>query len=68
MAIQMQPVTGSSSIAAVGYDPETETLEVQFVGSGTKYTHEGVPSSEYEALINARSVGSYYANNIKGQY
>lgn len=67
MAMQMQPVTGSSAIAAIGYDPESETLDVQFVG-GRTYSHPDVPASLYEAFIAADSPGSFYFNQIKGQY
>lgn len=57
----------SSSIASVGYEPETATLEIEFVDGGL-YQYFDVPEHEYEALIGAGSVGSYFATQIKGVY
>jgi hypothetical protein len=62
----MQPVS-SSNVAAVGYDEETQTLQVQF-HSGRTYRYMSVPQSEYENLLGARSVGQYFNENIKGTY
>jgi hypothetical protein len=48
----------SSMIRAVGYDPETHTLEVLF-NSGRTYRYEDVPSEVYEGLMAAESKGQY---------
>jgi hypothetical protein len=55
----------SSVIRAVGYD--SGTLVVEF-HSGRSYEYHGVPSSVYEALQHASSVGAYYNQNIRGSY
>jgi len=57
----------SSMIYAVGYDPETRTLEVAF-NSGEKYQYYDVPPEEYEGLMAAESKGSYMRSNIIDGY
>ena len=64
--MQMIPVQ-SSSISAIGYDEETETLKVTFV-NGRSYEFSNFPPDEFEAFKNAPSIGSYFNDNIKGQY
>jgi hypothetical protein len=54
----------SSSLASVGYDPATETLEVEFT-SGTVYQYSNVPAEVYEELMAAESHGAYFAQNIR---
>jgi hypothetical protein len=48
----------SSMIHAVGYDAETQTLEVIF-NSGGIYFYDDVPPKVYEELMAAESKGSY---------
>ena len=57
----------SSNIQGVSYDRDTQTLYVQFK-NGSEYSYASIPSDEYEELISATSVGSYFNDNIKGQY
>lgn len=57
----------SSNVASVGYDPQTMTLEVEFLG-GSVYQYFDVPESEYSGLIGADTVGGYLNSNIKGRY
>jgi len=54
-------------IHAVGYDPETHTLEVAF-NSGRIYCYEDVPPEEYEGLMAADSKGQYMRANIIDVY
>lgn len=63
----MQPVQ-SSNLAAVGYEPETLTLSIQFKSSPRVYRYAKVPESEYQSLMDATSVGRYFLQNIKDQY
>lgn len=60
------PVT-SDSIAAIGYETKTQTLEVEFV-SGSLYQYFDVPQRVHEALMQADSKGSFLNGNIKGVY
>ena len=57
----------SSMIHAVGYDPETCTLEVVFT-SGKTYCYEDVPPEEYEGLMAAGSKGRYMRDSIIDMY
>lgn len=57
----------SSNVNEVGYDQNTMTLEVQFIG-GSVYQYFDVPEIEYQNLIGAQSVGRYLSQNIKNNY
>jgi len=54
----------SSNLASVGYDPQTATLEVEFL-NGSIYQYLSVPESVYNGLINASSKGSYLDQFVK---
>ncbi len=57
----------SSNLVSIGYDPNSETLEVEFNG-GAIYRYFNVPSFEYERLMAASSHGIYFNANIKDTY
>lgn len=57
----------SSNIAAIGYDPDSQTLEIEFLNGGV-YQYFDVPQHIHEGLMNAGSHGQYLAQNIKGAY
>ncbi|NQU99157.1 MAG: KTSC domain-containing protein [Parcubacteria group bacterium] len=57
----------SSNINSVGYDEESQTLEIKFRSGGT-YQYYGVPKSLYIDFINASSIGRYFYRNIKGKF
>lgn len=57
----------SSSLAQIGYNPETETLEIQFLNA-TLYQYFNVPADEYHALMTAPSRGAFLNRCIKGRY
>lgn len=54
----------SSQIRAIGYDPHTWKMEVQFK-SGSVYRYDNVDPSTHEGLIRAESVGGYFCEFIK---
>jgi hypothetical protein len=59
----------STCLSEVSYDLATQTLEVEFVTSGSRYAYFGVPESEFDALVNQfGSVGEEYNDIIKGVY
>ena len=64
--MQRQPVT-SSNLAEVGYDPELETLEVQFKHGGV-YQYYNVPAFMNDRLMAADSLGRFFNTEIKGHY
>lgn len=57
----------SSNIAAIGYDEDTQTLEIEFT-NGAVYQYSNVPSSEYQGIMGADSKGKYFHSNIKNRY
>jgi len=57
----------SSNVAAVGYDEDSSTLQVEFINGGT-YRYFDVSENIFTGLRDADSVGGYLAENIKGTY
>ena len=57
----------SSNLAQVGYDFESNTLEIEF-HSGGVYQYFDVPEVVYTGLMNASSHGKYFHRNIKNNY
>jgi len=61
-----KPVS-SSNISEVGYDPDTQTLEVLFT-NGNIYQYFDIPQTVYESLMSSGSVGQFLSKEIKGNY
>ena len=61
-----EPVS-SRSIAAIGYDDDAETLEVEFV-TGRIYHYRGVSQDVFEDFREAPSKGAYFNQHIKDAY
>ncbi|NYT74957.1 KTSC domain-containing protein [Halomonas sp. QX-2] len=57
----------SSNIASIGYDADSETLEIEFL-NGSVYQYYNIPENIYDGIMSAASHGGYLASNIKGQY
>ena len=57
----------SSNIASVGYDPATETLELEFL-SGSIYQYYNVPGNMYDQLMKEGSKGRFVNTYIKNAY
>lgn len=57
----------SSAISAVGYDPSTMRMKIQFV-QGDTYDFCGVPAHVFQGLLSARSKGVYYNDHIRDRY
>lgn len=57
----------SSNIVSIGYDTDTETLEVEFL-SGTIYQYFNVPQNMYDQLNQAGSKGRFLNTYIKKAY
>lgn len=66
MAINLQNVS-SSMIAAAGYDPNTQILEVQFLKGG-RWQYFNVPPNVAGGLFTADSIGRYFIQNIRDTY
>lgn len=61
-----EPVS-SSSIASIGFDDDSETLEVEFV-SGSVYRYRGVSQAVFDAFRTAPSKGTYFNAHIRDAY
>jgi hypothetical protein len=67
-AIFMQRIpVNSSQLQSVGYEPSTNTLEVEFT-DGAIYQYAQVPLHIYEELISADSKGNFFHDYIRPQY
>lgn len=63
--MQMVPAS-SSNLRAVGYDPNTQTLRIEF--HSRTYDYYNVPASIHSGLMNASSKGQYHHAHIKNSY
>jgi len=57
----------SSNIESIGYDADSETLEVEFQNSGV-YQYHNVPEHVYQSFMEAPSKGVFFNANIKNVY
>jgi KTSC domain len=64
--MERKPVD-SSMLTSVGYDPSTQTLEMEFK-DGAIWQYLKVSELEYSRLIGSSSLGSYARDLIIGQY
>jgi hypothetical protein len=65
-AMERRPVT-SSVIRAIGYDPATAELEIEF-RTGDVYRYYAVPPSVHRELMSAESPGAYFNRHISDRY
>lgn len=57
----------SSVIASVGYAPRSKILEVEFQ-TGFIYQYYDVPRRIHDALMSAKSIGSFFNREIRDKY
>ncbi|MFK5982245.1 MAG: KTSC domain-containing protein [Flavobacteriaceae bacterium] len=57
----------SSNIASIGYDVESQTLEIEFLNNSF-YQYFDVPEHHFTGIMQADSHGRYLSQNIKGVY
>jgi len=68
MKIKMERIpVSSSNIASIGYETDSQTLEVEF-NNGTIYQYYDVPEHIYDELLSSSSVGSYFNQQVKSNY
>ena len=60
-------VVASSRVTAIGYDPPTQTLEVEFL-KGSVYQYYGVPEHMYKNIMQAPSKGGFLNTYIRDSY
>lgn len=61
-----EPVA-SSTIIAIGYDEQSQTLEIEFK-TGSVYQYYNVTQALFEQLMQANSKGQFLAYQIKNSY
>jgi hypothetical protein len=52
---------------SIGYNPETQILEVEFRPNGIVWQYYGVPEYMYNEMMSG-SIGKYFNDNIKDQF
>ena len=70
--MDLKPVT-SSQIYAIGYNPESQRLRVQFLKKtkgepptpGSIYEYDDITPEQHAALVRAESIGTHFGANIK---
>lgn len=67
MTAKVQPVSNSSFIAGIGYDPDTQVLTLQFT-DGNSYEYNDVDDGTYNEMAASDSMGRFFHSRIKGQY
>ena len=62
----MKPVK-SSNIDAIGYNPTTKVLSVQFKVGGV-YHYQDVGQAVYDSFEKAESIGKFHVQHIRNAY
>jgi hypothetical protein len=63
----LRQVVESSSLRSIGYDRETQTLEVEFHG-GRTYRYLGVPPEVWAGLRHAASKGQFFQTFVRDRF
>lgn len=66
MDIPLTRIAGSSSVAGKGYHPTTETMRIDYHGTGT-YDYYNISKDDYNRLEAAESIGKELRSIIKGK-
>ena len=61
-------IPNSSQINRVGYDPASQSLDIQFHGKPTVYRYKNVSDEKVVGLLFSPSAGKYFGANIKNQH
>jgi len=63
----IRTAVSSSNIRSIGYDTDSQVLEVEFHDGGV-YQYYEVPPSVHQGLMSAASHGSYLHIHVRDQY
>lgn len=64
--MQRQQVS-SSDISSIGYDPNSNILEIEFLNKRV-YQYLNVPEDLFQEIMSASSHGKYFNNFIKDKF
>ncbi len=56
----------STNLRAIGYDPDTMTMQIQF-NNGSLYSYANIEPQTYEDMMASGNPGEYFATIIKPQ-
>lgn len=65
--MKLVPVENSSNVKAVGYNPQTREMRVQFIG-GAIYAHADVSAIKHAEFVTSKSKGQHYHDNFRGKH
>jgi hypothetical protein len=63
--MELEPVN-STNIKAIGYDPDTQELQVEFHHGHRVYSYANVQQHQVDALLGAHSMGAHLQQHIAG--
>lgn len=58
----------STNLRAVKWDPDRQSLTVEFVSNRSRYRYDHVNESLVRGLLDAPSIGSFFTKRIRGRY
>lgn len=64
----VKPVTGSTRISGMGYDPAAQRLVLTFHSSQAAYVYDGVPAEVHQSLAEAESIGKAFGALVSGKF
>jgi KTSC domain len=70
LILNRQPIESKTGMCGIGFDPATETLEIEFKSRkpdqpNTLYQYTPVSQADYDAFMAAESKGSHFIKVIK---
>ena len=65
--MDLQEISATGHVRAVGHDPREDTLTVQFA-NGRIYQFDGVPANIHEQMMEADSPGRFFHQWVKPYY
>lgn len=57
----------TAQVVSIGYDEDTEVLEIEFTGSKI-YQYDKVPESVFEELMTSKTVETVIQQNVNPRY
>lgn len=58
----------SSALESIGYDAESQTLELEFRDNGGVWQYFNFKPSTFRRFTNAGSLGRFFVKKIKGKF
>ena len=58
----------SAALESIGYDAETNTLELEFKEHSGVWQYFNIKPSFYKKFRNSESLGNFFVTRIKGKY